>query len=131
MPVLPASETRYYFGDALNYSAFSIPYVPLAAFASLPTLLARMGNERLQKLQSGLLAYRRLLLWKSPTSMHPSRGGGEGGVASGGLAYEMVLRELCRRATYALDANRSERHHVLRQTCEGMLPMELRSVLLN
>ena len=84
VPLLPHSKlgVAYYFEQALNWTQFALPDVPLHVFPTLPDYIKRVGDAELAQKQASLRRHRRLFLW-DPTH--------------GGLAFEMTMRELCVR----------------------------------
>ena len=96
LPVLVSSEVAPYFDDALDYPSLALHGVPKGELPTLHQTLAAVSEPQLERLQTSLLAHRRLFLWR------------------GGLAYNLTMSELCWRA----------RHRKQGVRCDAMLPEE-------
>lgn len=81
IPVVFASRVRQPWDDLVEYGDFSVR-VRRDQIPSLPSLLRAIGEPELARLRRGLAVRHRLFLWEQPY----------------GLAYNVSMRELCRRA---------------------------------
>jgi hypothetical protein len=81
IPVIVQPLVEQAFHDLLNYSTFSLTFDP-ADLSELPELLRRVPPQRICEMRQAAARYRRLLTWQPPH----------------GLAYDMLMLSLCRRA---------------------------------
>ena len=81
IPVLVQPMVEQAFHDLLPYSKLAISF-PLSDVARLPELLRAVPPRRVCELRAAAAKYYRALLWQEPD----------------GLAHEMLLLSLCRRA---------------------------------